>query len=178
MSGENGGRARRMQALAVLMLLVVFVAGGLVGAAVERGRDHGRRGDGPPRGERRGGPPPMFAEGSPIAERLNLTDAQRDSIERITERDRVRADSIFRETRRGMRARFDSTMTAVDAVLTPTQRAEWQKIRQEWQAREGRGGRGRRGPGGPGRPRGMDGPGAPGEAGGPAAPPPAGPPKE
>jgi Spy/CpxP family protein refolding chaperone len=120
----------------------------------------------------------MFAEGSPIAERLNLTDAQRDSIERITERDRVRADSIFRETRRGMRARFDSTMTAVDAVLTPTQRAEWQKIRQEWQAREGRGGRGRRGPGGPGRPRGMDGPGAPGEAGGPAAPPPAGPPKE
>ena len=43
MSGENGGRARRMQLMAVLMLLVVFVAGGLVGAAVERGRDHGRR---------------------------------------------------------------------------------------------------------------------------------------
>lgn len=161
MSGENGGRARRMQWMAVLMLLVVFVAGGLVGAAVERGRDHGRRGEGPPRGDRRGGPPPMFAEGSPIAQRLNLTDAQRDSIEHITERDRARADSIFRETRRGMRTRFDSTMTAVDTVLTPTQRAEWQKIRQEWQAREGRGGRGRGGSGRRGGPDGGIPPGGP-----------------
>jgi Spy/CpxP family protein refolding chaperone len=162
MTGDNGSRARRMKLVAVLTLLVVFVAGGLVGAAVERGRDHGgRRGEGPPRGDRRGGPPPMFAEGSPIARRLNLTDAQRDSIERITERDRVRADSLFRETRRGMRARFDSTMTAVDAVLTPAQRAEWQKIRQEWQAREGRGGRGRGGPGRRGGPDGGMPPGPP-----------------
>jgi hypothetical protein len=161
MSGENGGRARRMQLMAVLMLLVVFVAGGLVGAAVERGRDHGRRGEGPFREGRRGGPPPMFAEGSPIAQRLKLTEAQRDSIERITQRDRARADSVFRETRRGMRARFDSTMTAVDAVLTPQQRAEWQKIRQEWQAREGRGGRGRGGPGRRGGPDGMMPPGPP-----------------
>ncbi|HYW12060.1 MAG TPA: hypothetical protein VE871_08885 [Longimicrobium sp.] len=154
MSGDNGSRARRMQWIAVLTLLVVFVAGGLVGAAVERGRDHGgRRGEGPPREGRRGGPPPMFAGGSPIARRLNLTDAQRDSIEHITERDRVRADSLFRETRRGMRARFDSTMMAVDSVLTPRQRVEWQKIRQELRAREGRG----RGRGGPGRRGGPDG---------------------
>ena len=150
------GSARRMRILAVLSLLVVFVAGGLVGAALERGRDHrGGSRDGPPRGEgRRGGPPPLFAEGSPLAERLNLTDAQRDSIERLTERDRVRADSTFREIRRGMRARFDSTMTAVEAVLTPEQRAEWQKVRQEWQQqeRERRGRRGRGGPGGPGGP--------------------------
>lgn len=152
------GNARRMRILAVLTLLVVFVAGGLVGAAVERGRDHRRGPDRPPRGEGRRGPPPLFAEGSPVAERLKLTAAQRDSIERITERDRVRADSVFRETRRGMRARFDSTLMAVDSVLTPTQRAEWQKIRQEWQGREGRGrrggGGGRGGPGGPGGPRG------------------------
>ncbi|HST61612.1 MAG TPA: hypothetical protein VLK84_23105 [Longimicrobium sp.] len=153
MSGENGGRARRMQLVVVLTLLAVFVAGGLVGAAVERGRDHGGRGEGPPRGARRG-PPPLFAEGSPIAQRLNLTDVQRDSIERLTERDRVRADSVFRETRRGMRARFDSTLMAVDSVLTPQQRVEWQKIRQELRAREGRGGRGR---GGPGRRGGPDG---------------------
>lgn len=152
MNGDNGSRARRMRLVAVLTLLVVFVAGGLVGAAVERGRDHGRRGEGPPREGRRG-PPPLFAEGSPIARRLNLTDAQRDSIERITERDRARADSVFRETRRGMRARFDSTMTAVEAVLTPQQRVEWQKIRQEFMARERRG----RGHGGPGRWGGPDG---------------------
>ncbi|HEX6042203.1 hypothetical protein [Longimicrobium sp.] len=139
----------RMRILAVLTLLVVFVAGGLVGAAVA----HGRGGDGPrdrpPRGNDRRGPPPMFAEGSPVAERLKLTPVQRDSIETLTTRDRARADSVFREMRQRMRSRFDSTMTAVDAVLTPEQRAEWQKIREEWQARE-REGRGRRG--GRGRP--------------------------
>ena len=163
MNGEGTGRARRMQVLAVLTLLVVFVAGGLVGTAVERGRDHGRRQERQPRVERRG-PPPMFAEGSPLARRLDLTDAQRDSIERITERDRARADSIFRDMRRGMRARFDSTMTAVDSVLTPTQRAEWQRIRQEWQERERREGRGRRGRGGLDGRGGRDGPPPPGDS--------------
>ena len=156
MSGETNGRARRMRLLAVLSLLLVFVAGGLVGAAVGRGLDDRPR-DRPPRMERRGGPPPMFAEGSPIAERLKLTEAQRDSIETLTTRDRTRADSVFRATRRAMRARFDSTMMAVDSVLTPPQRAEWQKIRKEMQVRErqehrGRGGRGRRGPGAGGGP--------------------------
>jgi hypothetical protein len=155
----------RMRILAVLTLLVVFVAGGLVGAAVERGRDHGPRGDRPPRGGGRGGPPPMFAEGSPLAERLQLTPAQRDTIEKLTTRDRARADSIFREMRMGMRARFDSTLMAVDSVLTPQQRAEWQTIRQEWQQqeRERRGRRGRgggEGRGGPGMP-GMPPPGPP-----------------
>lgn len=166
MNGENGSRVRRMRLLAVLSLLVVFVAGALVGAAVERGRDGG-----PPRAAPRrvGGPPPMFAEGSPVAERLGLTEAQRDSIEKLTERDRARADSVFRETRRGMRARFDSTMRAVEAVLTPEQRAEWQRIRQEWEERERREGPRRR-RGGPDGPRGgPDGPGMP---------PPGGPPPE
>lgn len=149
MTGDTEGRARRMRILAVLTLLIVFVAGGLVGAAVERGRDHRGGPDRPMRGEGRRGPPPMFAEGSPMAQRLKLTPAQRDTIERITARDRARADSVFRTTRQAMRARFDSTMTAVDAVLTPEQRTEWQEIRQEWQQRE-RQGRGRRG-GGPGR---------------------------
>lgn len=135
----------RMRILAVLTLLVVFVAGGLVGAAVVQGRGGDGPRERPPRGnDRRGGPPPMFAEGSPVAERLKLTPVQRDSIEKLTTRDRDRADSVFREVRQRMRGRFDSTMTAVEAVLTPEQRAEWQKIRQEWQARE-RDGRGRRG---------------------------------
>jgi hypothetical protein len=150
----------RMRLLAVLSLLFIFIAGGLVGAAVERGRHHGPRDDRPPREGRRGGPPPMFAEGSPLAERLKLTPAQRDSIEKLTARDRTRADSVFRETRRGMRAHFDSTMQAVAAVLTPEQRAEWQKIRQEWTERDQREGRGRRGQGRGGR-GGDDPPGMP-----------------
>lgn len=156
MNGADAGRARRMRLLAVLTLLVVFVAGGLVGAAVERGRSDDRRvPDRPTRAERRG-PPPMFAEGSPVARRLQLTEAQRARIEQISRRDRARADSAFRDARRGMRARFDSTLMAVDSVLTPQQRAEWQQIREQWQMREGRGRRGRRGlgPGADSMPRG------------------------
>ena len=151
MNGGDAGRARRMRILAVLTLAMVFVAGGLVGAAVERGRV-ARTPDRPlPRAERRG-PPPMFAEGSPLAEKLGLTPAQRDSIERIARRDRVRADSVFRETRRAMRLRLDSTLTAVEDVLTPEQRAEWRRMRREMRMRDLGEGRGRRAPGMRGRP--------------------------
>jgi Spy/CpxP family protein refolding chaperone len=161
MSGHGAVPPRRMHLLAVLTLLVVFAAGALVGAALERGSHHR-----PPHGAipRSGGPPPMFAEGSPIVQRLKLTPAQRDSIERLTERDRVRADSVFHHTRERMRAHFDSTIRAVDAVLTPEQRAEWQRIREQWHEGEGPGAPVRH-HGGPGesRPRGPDGhgPGGP-----------------
>jgi Spy/CpxP family protein refolding chaperone len=140
--------ARRMHLAAVLTLLMVFAAGALVGAALER-HHHG----GPPRGAipRGGGPPPMFAEHSRIAERLKLTPDQRDSIERITAHDRAHADSVFHHTRGEMRAHLDSTMRAVEAVLTPAQRAEWRRIHQEMREREGpEGPIHRRSPGGPG----------------------------
>lgn len=161
MIGDDAGRARRMRLLAVLTLLVVFAAGALVGAALERGSHHRPARDAV---ARHGGPPPMFAEGSPIVQRLKLTPAQRDSIERLTARDRARADSVFHHTRQQMRAHFDSTIRAVDAVLTPEQRAEWQRIRAQWHEAEGPGapmrhhggpgesrprGPGGRGPGGP-----------------------------
>ena len=162
MNGHGALPPRRMHILAVLTLLVVFAAGALVGAAVERGTGHR-----PPHGAipRGGGPPPMFAEGSPIVQRLKLTPAQRDSIERLTAHDRARADSVFHHTRQLMRAHFDSTIRAVDAVLTPEQRVEWQRIRDQWHAADGLDapmrhhaapgahgpGPGERGPGGPPR---------------------------
>lgn len=161
MNGHGAIPPRRMHLLAVLTLLVVFAAGGLVGAALERGSHHR-----PPHGAipRSAGPPPMFAEGSPIVQRLKLTPAQRDSIERLTARDRARADSVFHHTRERMRAHFDSTIQAVDAVLTPGQRAEWQRIRGQWHATDGPGAPMRH-HGGPGesRPRtpGGHGPGGP-----------------
>ena len=159
MNGHSAVPPRRMHLLAVLTLLVVFAAGALVGAAVERGTGHHR----PQQGAlpRSGGPPPMFAEGSPIVQRLKLTPVQRDSIERLTARDRARADSVFHHTRQQMRAHFDSTIQAVDAVLTPEQRVEWQRIREQWHEGAGpdapmrhHGGPGAPGPGerGPGHP--------------------------
>jgi Spy/CpxP family protein refolding chaperone len=122
----------RAALLAALTLAAVFVAGAAVGAAVERARapEPAPLAGPPPEGR-----PPIFA--GPMGERLGLTARQRDSIQRIVERDRVRADTLYREFRPRLRARFDSTTAAVEAVLTPEQRAEWRRIREErgrWRA--------------------------------------------
>jgi Spy/CpxP family protein refolding chaperone len=131
---------RRTRLLAVLTLLVTFLAGAFAGAALDRGRGHGPRGPGGPGG--RGGPPAIFAAGSPLVERLELTEPQRDSIERLMRRDRARTDSMFREMRPRLRARFDSTTAAIAAVLTPEQRAEWERFLAERRAHHRRRGGG------------------------------------
>lgn len=134
MNGD-GSRARRMRLLAIATLLVTFLAGALVGTALERARG----GDAPPEptgaepGRRRGGPD-IFEANGPLGDRLRLTAAQRDTIARIVERDRRKADSLFREMRPRLRARFDSTTTAIEAVLTPEQRDEFRRWREERRA--------------------------------------------
>ena len=139
-------RMIRMRLLAIATLLVTFVAGTLVGAAVESARG-GDRDDRPRPGmhDGRRGRPDIFEAGGPLDERLNLTPAQRDTIQRIVERDRAKADSLFREMRPRLRARFDSTNAAILAVLTPEQREEFRRFREERRAERHRrgGGRGR-----------------------------------
>jgi len=151
MNGDRS-RTRRMRLLAVATLVVTFMAGGLVGTAVERARGPDRWAPPPEatRGPRRGGPD-IFESGSALADRLRLTPQQRDSIERIMERDRQKADALFREMRPRLRARFDSTRVAVEAVLTPEQREEFRRYREERRAeRRRRGGERPPGPGGGG----------------------------
>ncbi len=141
MNGDRS-RTRRMRLLAVATLVVTFLAGGLVGTAVERARSPGRWSPPPEAGHgpRRGGPD-IFEAGSELSERLRLTPEQRDSIERIMERDRQKADALFREMRPRLRARFDSSRVAVEAVLTPEQREEFRRYREERRAeRRRRGG--------------------------------------
>lgn len=132
---------RRPLLLAAVTLLATFGAGAAVGAAVERGRAPAAP-PAPAAESRPGARPPVFAEG-PLDGRLELTRAQRDSISLILTRDRARADSLYREFRPRLRSRFDSTAAAVEAVLTPEQREEWRRIRQE---RRGRWRDGERGP--------------------------------
>lgn len=131
----------RLRLMTVLTLLATFAAGALVGAAITRAADddriprrHARMG----REGRPPGPPPIFAEGSPVAERLGLSAAQRDSITRIVRRDRAKADSLYRQMRPRLRARYDSTTQAIEAVLTPEQRTEWRRMRERWRERDGR----------------------------------------
>jgi Spy/CpxP family protein refolding chaperone len=148
--------ARNVRLLAVLSLLVTFVAGMAVGGAVTRAHDHHwfmRGGMHDP-----GRPHDPFAPDGELGERLKLTPPQRDSIQRIVQRERAGAEAFMREMRPRLRAHFDSLTTAIDAVLTPAQRAEFAKFRAEHRLdRHHRGG-----PGGPGDPHEPgDGPGMP-----------------
>ena len=151
MNGD-ASRTRRLRWLALASLLVTFLAGALVGAAVDRARG-GHRWAPPPAGAEGRGPgrgPDIFEAGGPLDDRLNLTPQQQDTINRILERDRRKADSLFREMRPRLRARFDSTRAAVEAVLTPEQREEFRRFREERRAeRRRRGGGEGRGPGAP-----------------------------
>lgn len=147
MSADGSG-SRRMRLLAIASLLLTFLAGALVGTALERAR--GARPWGPPPGAEPGGPrgrPDIFEAGGPLDDRLRLTPQQRDTIQRIVERDRQKADSLFREMQPRLRARFDSTRAAVEAVLTPQQREEFRRFREEHRERRRRRGGGERAPG-------------------------------
>jgi len=149
-------RPGRVRVAAIAILLAVFVAGGLVGAAIDRtlhARAHEREAlqmrrppEGP--GGRRGRGPAIFASGGPLAERLKLTPEQQRQIDSIIRVDRQKADSLYREVGPQLRARFDSTTAAIRTVLTPEQQAEFRRYREEQRARmrersgERRGGRG------------------------------------
>ena len=172
--------ARSLRLLAVLSLLVTFVAGAAVGCALMRAHDrhwfmHGMGGPGMGGPEGPGGHD-LFAPDGPLGKRLNLTGQQVDSIHRIVQAERASADAMMREMRPRLRAHFDSTTAAIDAVLTPAQRQEFARFRAEHRMeRRHHGPPGDpRDPGGPGESRGAGGPGGPPPPDGGAPPPPPG----
>lgn len=104
---ESLGRLR-LQAL--LMLLVVFVIGGLTGAAIERSRRPGPPGPSP----RAGLSPEMRAE-------LDLTPDQGRRIDQILASNRPRTDAVLGRFLPQLRALTDSIRVEVRDVLTPPQ---------------------------------------------------------
>lgn len=121
---------RRTRLLAMLVLFTTFAAGALVGLASEQVLDANepervetRRGRGPHRNP--------FARQGMLAERLQLTEEQRAEIESILAADRAKTDSMFREIRPRLRARYDSTTSRIREVLTVEQQEEFDRYRQE-----------------------------------------------
>jgi len=124
---------------AIVLLLLAFLAGALVGGATERVLLHHAA-----RVERAGGP----GAKSGFYSWLGASDAQRTQIDAIFAKRRPHLDSLDAMRRSAM----DSARKEMDAVLTPAQRAKLDSSRAR-----GRGGRGGYGP--PGRfDRGMRGP--------------------
>jgi Spy/CpxP family protein refolding chaperone len=144
-----GGAATRWTALGLLLL--AFVAGALGGIAADRllGTDASETGGRLPlpagSGRAGAGPGAIFPAGVQLARELELTAEQRERIQAILSEERAKADSVMRAVRPLLRARYDSSLQAVRAVLTPEQRERFDRLREERRDRV----RGRRPRGGP-----------------------------
>lgn len=118
---ESLGRLR-LQAL--LILLVVFVIGGLSGIAFERAGDRQPERRPPPPGGMRGLPPDL-------AERLDLQPQQETRIDGILERYRARTDAVLDQYLPRLREMTDSLRVEVRAELTPEQRVVFDQLEKE-----------------------------------------------
>ena len=107
---------------AFVLLVAVFLAGGAVGWV-----GHDLRGDGGGRGGRRG----VDAMVVRLSRELRLTAAQRDSVRVILERRRAETEAIWRD----VHPRYDAIRAAaraeIAALLTPEQRARYDRFTEE-----------------------------------------------
>jgi len=104
----------RLQAL--LLLLVVFLIGGLTGTAIERAR-HPR----PPAPPRHGLPPHL-------RDALELSVEQDQRIDAILADYRPRTDALFDRIMPEVQALTDSMRAEIRAVLTPEQQAVFDRL--------------------------------------------------
>lgn len=146
------------------VLLTVFLAGALVGAAVASSVSAGEP-DGPRAAaaddrspERRPGPAsderhrkerrdgdddhdrrrgPDYAVSRLLHEQLDLTSEQERRVEAILEKRRERAHEIFDATKSRMRAQFDSAVTELEGVLTDAQAARFDTLLTDLKERRG-----------------------------------------
>ena len=133
---RNGGGART-RLLALVAMLTTLVAGFALGW----GASHWSRHRGPPFGRRGEGRPPIPISGR-FLDRLDLTAAQRASIDSILERRRAQLDAFWSGPGQQVRLIVDSTRNEVRAVLTPAQRAVYDSIGERHRRDRGRGGGG------------------------------------
>ncbi|HWK90103.1 MAG TPA: hypothetical protein VNP72_08900 [Longimicrobium sp.] len=130
----NAPLSRRARVLGILLLAAVFAAGSLAGAASTRvlsarettpaGGKSGDCEDGKHRGKRM------------LYDQIDLTPDQRTRIEAIMARGRARTDSLWRRDGTRVRAAVDSTRAEIRAVMTPPQRARFDQLRAERDARK------------------------------------------
>ena len=108
---------RRVWLLATAALLLAFIGGALAGAAWER-YQRAHRHETVPR-ERR--------FGEMLKRRYGLSDDQAARIEAIVRRRRPRVDSLMATVQPQVDAAFDSTRAEIRALLTPGQRAKFDR---------------------------------------------------
>jgi Spy/CpxP family protein refolding chaperone len=119
---------RRTRLTGIALLAATFAAGTLAGAAFGRvanaGEPDAQATAAAAECERRRGPHMILDE-------LALDSAQRLRIDTIMARRRTLTDSLWQEDGRRIRAAVDSTREEIRALLTPEQRAEYDRLRAE-----------------------------------------------
>jgi Spy/CpxP family protein refolding chaperone len=123
---------RRARALSAALLLAVFTAGFLAGAAVDRALAD--RDDRPHKKWR--GPRGMEAE---VLERLDLDAGQREQMETIFERRREEAAAVWKEVKPRLNEVVAGTRDDLSRVLTPEQLEEYDRLMAErWKTMDNR----------------------------------------
>lgn len=110
---------RRVWVLATVALLLTFVAGSLAGVAWERWNHGSERRHERGRGERH--------FGKMLQERYGLSDEQARRVEAIVARRRPRVDSLMATVQPRVRAMYDTTNAEIRVLLTPEQRAKFDR---------------------------------------------------
>ncbi|MBW3552350.1 MAG: hypothetical protein KY466_02505 [Gemmatimonadetes bacterium] len=114
------------------LLFASFLVGALTGAAVDRVLS-AEEPDGRPRAER--------AEGerrSYVIDRIEMSPEQRASIDAILERRSERMRAVWHEVEPRLDAITDSARAEIMHVLTPDQRAQYERKLEERRARRGK----------------------------------------
>jgi Spy/CpxP family protein refolding chaperone len=124
--------AKRARLTGLAILVIMFVAGALSGAATMRvvaGEEPANR---------RGG----ARQHPDLLERLELTPEQRVHVDAVLERRRGQMEEFWEQHRPALRAITDSARSELRAVLTPEQREVeqrfWEERQQYQKQREGR----------------------------------------
>lgn len=127
------GTGSRLRLIGATLLVVTFLAGALAGAAFHQvllARETApTRVDRPDRHDHRDG------RHSPW-EGLGLTPEQQARIDAVLERRKRELDAFWEEHGPQMRAVYDSTRAEIQVILSPEQRAELDRRREERRARE------------------------------------------
>jgi len=108
---------RRVWLLATVLLLLTFAAGALAGAAWERFQ----------RRSRHEASRDEHHIGEMLKHRYGVNDDQARRIEAIVQKRRPRVDSLMATVAPQVRAAFDSTNQEIRAILTPGQRAKFDR---------------------------------------------------
>jgi Spy/CpxP family protein refolding chaperone len=115
---------RRARALSAALLLAVFTAGFLAGAAMDRALASR---DDRPQGKSRG----LRGMETEVLERLDLDARQRAAIETIFERRREEAAAVWSEVKPRLNQVVAGTREDLSRVLTPEQLGEYDRLMAE-----------------------------------------------